>query len=187
MPYDAPPELTNPGFNAEDPMNVTMYQSSIPLFLRYLDNLSGPLEKGATFAAEEGIDEKVLAGYRLYPNMFPLTRQVQIACDVVKGAGARIAGVEAPSFPDTEVTFDELQTRIENTVAFLQGLTAQQIDGTEGKDIKLKIGDRELSFKGAEYLHFWVLPNMYFHITTAYNILRHVGVDLGKADFLGAS
>ncbi|MFM1896186.1 MAG: hypothetical protein RLZZ385_1260 [Pseudomonadota bacterium] len=167
-------------------MNITMYQSSIPLFQRFLDNLSGILEKAATFAAEEGMDEKVLTGYRLYPNMFPLSRQVQIACDVIKGAGARLAGVEMPSFADTEVTFDELQARIEKTQAFLETLLAEQIDGTEGKEIKLKIGDGELVFQGAEYLHYWVLPNMYFHITTAYNILRHVGVDLGKADFLGA-
>jgi len=167
-------------------MSISMYDNSVPMIIRALRNLSGILAKGASFAEEHGIDEKVMTGYRLYPNMFPLSRQVQIASDVAKGAGARLAGVEPPSFADEEATYAELQARIDRTVEFLESLTADQIDGSEAKEIVLKAGEQEFKFTGLDFLHGFALPNIYFHITTAYNIFRHVGVDLGKMDFLGA-
>jgi hypothetical protein len=166
-------------------MSVSMYDNSIPAMTRALRNLSGILNKGASYADGQGIDELVMTGYRLFPNMFPLTRQVQIASDVAKGAGARLAGMEPPSYPDEEVTFEQLQARIDKTVAFLESLKAEQIDGSETREIVLKAGDQEFRFNGLDFLHSFALPNLYFHITTAYNILRHVGVEVGKMDFLG--
>jgi hypothetical protein len=162
-----------------------MYSSSIPVFLHYLKNLSNLLKKGAEYAAEKKVDEKVLTGLRLYPDMFPLSRQVQIACDVAKGCGARLAGVEVPKYEDNEVTFSELQARIDKTVNFLNTLSASQIDGSEQKQIKLQAGPRELEFVGDYFLRNWALPNVFFHITTTYNILRHNGVPVGKTDYLG--
>jgi hypothetical protein len=166
-------------------MSLSMYSSSIPVFLHYLKNLSVLLKKGAEYAAEKKVDEKVLTGSRLYPDMFPLTRQVQIACDVAKGCGARLAGVEVPKYEDNEVTFSELQARIDKTVNFLNTLSASQIDGSEQKQIKLQAGPRELEFIGDFFLRNWALPNVFFHITTTYNILRHNGVAVGKMDYLG--
>ena len=166
-------------------MSLSMYSSSIPVFLHYLKNLSALLKKGAEYAAEKKVDEKVLTGARLYPDMFPLSRQVQIACDVAKGCGARLAGVEVPKYEDNEVTFGELQARIEKTANFLNTLNASQIDGSEQKQIKLQAGPRELEFVGDFFLRNWALPNVFFHITTTYNILRHNGVPVGKMDYLG--
>lgn len=166
-------------------MSLTMYSCSIPVFVRSLTNLSAILEKAAKYSAEKTIDESVLVTARLYPNMFALARQVQIACDVVKGAGARLSGVEAPKYEDNEATFDELQTRIQNTIAFLQSLPEAKINGTEEKQIVMQAGPNEFKFKGLDYLNFWALPNLYFHVTTTYNILRHNGLDIGKMDFLG--
>ena len=165
-------------------MPLSMYSSSIPVFLHYLKNLSVLLKKGAEYAAEKKVDEKVLTGSRLYPDMFPLSRQVQIACDVAKGCGARLAGVDVPKYEDSEVTFSELQARIEKTVNFLNTLSASQIDGSEQKQIKLQAGSRELEFVGDFFLRHWALPNVFFHITTTYNILRHNGVPVGKMDYL---
>lgn len=166
-------------------MSLSMYSSSIPVFLRFMKNLSTLLKKGAEFAAEKKVDEKVLTGARLYPDMFPLSRQVQIACDVAKGCGARLAGVDVPKYEDNEVTFADLQARIDKTVAFLNTLSASQIDGSEQKQIKLQAGPRELEFIGDFFLRNWALPNMFFHVTTTYNILRHNGVPVGKTDYLG--
>ena len=166
-------------------MSLSMYSSSIPVFLHYLKSLSALLKKGAEFAADKKVDEKVLTSSRLYPDMFPLSRQVQIACDVAKGCGARLAGVEVPKYEDNEVTFTELQARIDKTVNFLNTLAASQIDGSEQKQIKLQAGPRELEFVGDFFLRNWALPNVFFHITTTYNILRHNGVPVGKMDYLG--
>jgi hypothetical protein len=166
-------------------MSLSMYSSSIPVFLHYLKNLSVLLKKGAEYAAEKKVDEKVLTGSRLYPDMFPLTRQVQIACDVAKGCGARLAGVDVPKYEDSEVTFSELQARVDKTVSFLNTLSASQIDGSEQKQIKLQSGPRELEVVGDFFLRNWALPNVFFHITTTYNILRHNGVPVGKMDYLG--
>ena len=166
-------------------MSLSMYSSSVPVFLHYLKNLSIILKKGADYAAEKKIDEKVLTGGRLYPDLFPLTRQVLIACDVAKGCGARLAGIEVPKYEDNEVTFADLQARIEKTIDFLKSIPEASINGSEQKQIKLQAGQRELEFVGDYFLRNWALPNVYFHITTAYNILRHNGVAVGKMDFLG--
>jgi hypothetical protein len=166
-------------------MSLSMYSSSVPVFLHYLKSLSAILKKGADYAAEKKVDEKVLTSARLYPDMFPLSRQVQIACDVAKGCGARLAGVDVPKYEDNESTFEELMARIEKTMNFLKSLPEDRINGTEQKQIKLQAGPRELEFVGDFFLRNWALPNVFFHITTTYNILRHNGVAVGKMDFLG--
>lgn len=167
-------------------MSLSMYQASIPTFIHALNNLSAILGKAAAYASETNkIAPETLVNARLYPNMFPLSRQVQIASDIVKGFAARISGAEVPSYPDTETTFPELQARIAKTIAFLQSIPAAQVDGTEAKTIKLKVGPNEMTFTGQDYLLQFVIPNLYFHTTTAYAILRHNGLDIGKADFLG--
>jgi hypothetical protein len=168
-------------------MSISMYESSIPVLIRNLNNLSAFLIKAADYASEKGIDGGVLASSRLFPNMLPLTSQIQIACDVSKGAAARLSGIEAPSYEDNEVSFEELQARIIKTVKFLESIPAEKIDGSEEKEITLKAGPTEFKFTGKTYLQNFVLPNVYFHATTAFNILRHNGVEIGKMDFLGAS
>jgi len=166
-------------------MTLSMYQASVPVFIRALGNLSAILDKGAAFAEAKKIEPSVLVNARLAPDMFPLARQVQIATDGVKGCAARLAGVEVPSYADTESTFPELQARIAKTIAFLQGFTPEQIDGSEERVVTLKIRHKDISFVGQPYLLNFVLPNLFFHITTAYAILRHNGVEIGKMDFLG--
>jgi len=167
-------------------MSISMYQASVPVFQRTLGALDKVLDKAAAYAEERKIDPAVLVGARLYPDMFPLSRQVQIATDHAKGASARLAGLPVPSFEDTEKTFPELKARIAKVLTFIATVKPEQIDGSEGRDITLKAGPRELSFKGQEYLLFFALPNFYFHTTTAFGILRHNGVPIGKLDFLGA-
>lgn len=166
-------------------MALSMYSSSVPLFIKYLNNLSAILKKGEDHAAERKIEDRVLTGARLFPDMFPLSRQVQIACDTAKGCGARLAGGEMPSFEDKETTFAELRERVAKTVAFLQSLPEEKFADCEAREIKLKAGPYELEFIGVDYLTTWALPNFYFHLTTAYNLLRHNGVPVGKMDFLG--
>ncbi|MDE2070872.1 MAG: DUF1993 domain-containing protein [Gammaproteobacteria bacterium] len=166
-------------------MSLSMYQASVPVFIRALSNLSAILSKGETYAQAKKIEPTVLVNARLYPDMFPLVRQVQIASDTVKGCAARLAGQEPPSFPDTEQTFAELHARLDKTVAFLKTLKPAQIDGSEERAIELKMRDRTVHTKGREYLLERALPNLYFHVTTAYDILRHNGVAIGKGDFLG--
>ena len=186
--YTALPDPSDPPFQSviyqwEFPMS--MYASSIPAAIRCLNNLSAILAKGAAFCEEKGIEGTVLTSARLAPDMFPLARQVQIACDSAKGCGARLSGTEAPKHEDNETTFEELQARIKKTVSFLETLKPASIDGTEDKEIKFKAGPYELEFTGQSYLCTFVLPNLYFHTTTAYNILRHNGVAIGKMDYLG--
>lgn len=164
---------------------MSMYNASIPVCVRTLNNLSSLLDKGLAHAHANKIDPDVLVSARLFPDMFPLSRQVQIATDMAKGCAARLAGSEPPKYEDTERTFKELKERIAKTVQFLEGFAPEQIDGTEDRTITLKIAGQTLSFPGWDYLQYFVLPNVYFHVTTAYNILRHNGVPLGKADFLG--
>ncbi|MDB4807187.1 DUF1993 domain-containing protein, partial [Pseudomonadales bacterium] len=156
-------------------MSLSMHQCSIPVFIHSLNNLTALLKKGEAHFAKEGVDASELINARLHPDMHPLSRQVQIACDVAKGAGARISGIEAPKYDDTESTFAELYTRIDNTLNFLSALPAEAINGTENKDITMQAGPYELEFTGSSYLIKWALPNLYFHISTAYNILRHNG------------
>jgi hypothetical protein len=164
-----------------------MYQASVPVFQRTLGALDKILDKAAAYAAERKIDPATLLGARLYPDMFPLSRQVQIATDHAKGASARLAGVPVPSFEDNEKTFAELKARIGKTLDFIGTFKPAQIDGSEGRDISLKAGPRELTFKGQDYLLFFALPNFYFHATTAFGILRHNGASIGKLDFLNAA
>jgi hypothetical protein len=168
-------------------MSLSMYQASVPVLAHMLGNLSKILAKGAAYAEARKIEPSVLINDRLAPDMLPLSRQVQIAADISVRGAARLAGVEFPSNPDTETNFAELQARLSKTLAFLKTLSAKQIDGSEAKPINIKIGDNELSFTGQDYLLNFILPNLYFHITATYLILRHNGVELGKADFLGAS
>lgn len=166
-------------------MSLSMYQASIPAFVRMLNNLSAILDKAAAYADARKIDPSIFVNARLAPDMFPLARQVQIATDGVKGCAARLAGLEVPSYPDTETTFPELKARIAKTIAFLQSVPAAQIDGSEARKVTLKLRGEEMTFLGQPYLLDFVIPNFYFHLTTAYAILRHNGVEIGKADFLG--
>lgn len=166
-------------------MSLTMYQASIPVFVRMLDNLSGILDKAAAHAEAKKIDPAIFVNARLAPDMFPLSRQVQIATDMVKGCAARLAGIEVPSYEDKETTFSELQARIAKTKAFIESVSASQIDGSEERKITLKFGSKELSFLGQAYLLDFVLPNFHFHLTTTYAILRHNGVEIGKKDYTG--
>ncbi len=166
-------------------MSLSMYHASIPPCLRGMESLAAILAKAEKYAEEKKIDPAVLIGARLYPDMLPLSRQVQIASDVIKGGAARLAGVEPPSFPDTESTFAELQERIAKTVAFLNTIAPEQIDGSEERAISLKVAGKPLNFSGQDYLFQFVLPNLYFHITVAYSLLRHNGLEIGKADYLG--
>ena len=166
-------------------MTISMYQSSLPVFVRMLHNLAGILEKGAAYAESKEIDPAVLVNARLYPDMFPLARQVQIATDIVKGCGARLSGQEPPKYEDNETGFPELNERVRKTIAFLETFKPDQIDGTENKQITLNMRSGSLTFDGLDYLTGFVIPNFYFHVATTYNILRHNGVELGKADFIG--
>jgi hypothetical protein len=163
-----------------------MYQASIPVFVRALGNLSAILDKAAAHAEGRKIDPAVLINARLAPDMFPLSRQVQSATDSAKGCGARLAVAEVPRYEDTESTFPELQARIAKTVAFLQSLGPELIDGSEDRTITLKLRGREVNFSGQNYLLNFALPNFFFHATTAYAILRHNGLEIGKTDFLGS-
>ena len=164
-----------------------MYQASAPRFVNMLNNLSALLDKAEAHAQSKKIDPAALTAFRLYPDMFPLTRQVQIACDAAKGAVARLAGREIPKHEDTEQTFADLKARIAKTVEFIRSVPAREIDGSEDRAVTLKLRGQDTTFKGADFLLAFAWPNFYFHVTTAYNILRHNGVEIGKRDFLGAS
>lgn len=166
-------------------MTISMHQALVPPFVQLFEALSGVLAKGAQFAEARRIEPSVLLQSRLAPDMFPLVRQVQVATDRAKGGIAQLAGIEVPSWPDSETSFPELETRIRRAVTYLQGFKAAQIDGSEERIITFKAGTRELRFKGRDFLFGFVYPNLLFHLTTAYAILRHNGVDIGKRDFVG--
>jgi uncharacterized protein len=166
-------------------MTLSMYQASVPRFVNILGNLANILDKAQAHADAKKLDAAALASFRLFPDMLPMTKQVQIACDTAKGAAARLANIEIPSFEDNEATLADLKARVAKTVAFLQTMTPGQIDGSEDKEIVLKRGDKETRYTGTQYLLGHALPNFYFHVTTTYNILRHNGVELGKRDYLG--
>lgn len=165
-------------------MAMSMYAASVPVFQHMLKNLAHILDKGEANAAARKFDASVLTVARLAPDMLPFTRQILIACDAAKNGVARISGVEAPKFEDNEATFAELKTRIQKTLDYLASVPAGAIDGTEAKQITFPVRDNTRTMSGQAYLTTWVLPNFFFHVTTAYNILRHNGVDLGKADYL---
>jgi len=162
-----------------------MYQASAPRFANMLQNLATLIDKAAAHCAAKKIDPLALTGYRLYPDMFPFTRQVQIACDTAKGAVARLAGLEIPKHEDTEQTLLELKNRIAKTLDFIDSVDAERVDGSEDMEIVLQMRSGERRFKGLQYLLGFAYPNFYFHVTTAYNILRHNGVEIGKQDFIG--
>lgn len=167
-------------------MTVSMYQAGVSPMIRSLNNLIGILEKGAAHAEAKKIDPEVLISFRLYPDMFPLSRQIQIASDISRRGTAKLAGVEAPVMEDNETSFPELIDRLKQTVTYLETFSPEQIDGTEEKTIELDMRGNTLTFDGQTFLLSFVLPNVYFHVTTAYNILRHCGVEVGKGDYLGA-
>jgi len=166
-------------------MPISMYSASVPAFIRALGNLASILEKGAANAKTRNFDATVLVSSRLYPDMFPLARQVQIATDTARSGAARLAGVEFPSYEDNETTFDELIARVRKTIAFLETLQPAQIDGSEERTVSWQTRSSTKTMQGLPYLMNHLLPNLHFHVTTAYNILRHNGADLGKKDFLG--
>lgn len=165
-------------------MTISMYEASIPAFIHILGSLKAILQKGAAHAEARKFEPSVLTSSRLFPDMFALTRQVQIASDAAKGAAARLSGTEPPKFEDTETTFPELIARVDKTIDYLKGFKPAQIDGSEDRPITIKTPRVDLSFTGLNFLRNWALPNFYFHVTTTYNLLRHNGVELGKADFL---
>lgn len=165
-------------------MSLSLYQVSTPELARMLGNLKTILQKAAAHAEAKKIDPNALLQSRLFPDMFPLVRQVQVASDSAKGA-ARLAGVEIPVFEDTETTFDQLQARLDKTITFLNTLKPAQFEGAEDRKIEVKFPGITLNFTGLSFLNTFVLPNFYFHVTTVYAILRHNGVELGKGDFLG--
>ena len=167
-------------------MKISMYQASAPRFAHALRNLSAILDKAQAHTEAKKLDPAVPGSLRLIADMFPLARQVQIACDTAKGAVARLAGVEIPKFEDNESTIPELQARIAKTLAFVESVPATQLDGSEERDVVLQMRAGEQRFKGLQYLMGHACPNFYFHCTTAYNILRANGVELGKKDFIGS-
>jgi uncharacterized protein len=167
-------------------MAISMYRASVPVFLQILPAMSACLDKAAAYATAKKIEPSVLLQSRLFPDMFPLVRQVQIAADFAKGPVARLAGVEPPKYDDNESSFDELKARIAKTIDFIREFKPSQIDGSEERDITIPMGGQTRSFKGENYLTGFALPNFFFHSTTTYAILRHNGVELGKADFMRA-
>jgi hypothetical protein len=166
-------------------MAISMYQSCVPAITRALNNLVAVLEKGAAHAEAKKIDPAVLLGSRLYPDMFPLVKQVQIASDISKAGSARLAQVDPPKFEDNEASFADLIARLRKTIAFLETLKPEQIDGSETRTIKWTAMGNDFSMPGQQYLFNRVFGNVFFHCATAYNILRHNGVEIGKLDFLG--
>ena len=166
-------------------MALSMYQASVPVFARMLTNLKGVVQKAAAHAQARKIDETVLVNARLYPDMLPLVKQIQIASDFARGTAARLAGAEPPSYEDNEKTLSELVARIDRTIEFLRTTKAAEIDGSEGREIVRPVRGEPHKFSGMNYLLQYALPNFFFHATTAYAILRHNGIELGKSDYIG--
>jgi hypothetical protein len=168
-------------------MSYSLSQAALPVFEIALNALSGVLDKALAFQAAKKLDPATLPGYRLAPDMFALTRQVQVACDQAKNGGARLAGVEPPKFEDNEKTLEDLKARVAKTVAYVKSLDKAKIDAAGDREITFPLGPvNKGAMKGDDYLTHFVLPNFYFHCTAAYAILRHAGVEVGKRDFLGA-
>lgn len=167
-------------------MSISMYDVSIPMLTRGLTNLSALLDKAAAHAAAKKFDSAVLAQSRLFPDMLPLVRQVQIACDTAKGGAGRLAGVEVPKHEDTEATFADLKARVAKTLDFVKSIGAAQMKDAENRHIEIKFTNGSWKFTGIAYLSDFVLPNFYFHISIAYALLRKAGVEIGKSDYLGA-
>jgi hypothetical protein len=168
-------------------MTVSMYQVSVPVFVQGLTGLNGVLDKAAAHVEAKKLDPNALLQARLYPDMFPFIRQVQLASDFAKGPVGRLAGAELPVWEDTETTFEQLKGRVEKTIGYVKGFTAAQIDGSETREITLVRRGETFTYPGQEYLLSQALPNFYFHLTTAYAILRHNGVEVGKRDYLATA
>ncbi|MEZ7834913.1 MAG: DUF1993 domain-containing protein [Burkholderiaceae bacterium] len=166
-------------------MTISMYQASVPRITNMLNNLGAILDKAQAHVDAKKLDAAALTNARLFPDMLAMNRQVHIATDTAKGVVARLAGVEIPAYEDNEVSFADLKARVDKTVAFVQSFSPEQIDGTEDKAIVTKRGDKETHYTGMQFLLGHAMPNVYFHVTTAYNILRHNGVEIGKRDYLG--
>jgi hypothetical protein len=166
-------------------MTISMYQASVPRITNMLNNLGAILDKAQAHVDAKKLDSAALTNARLFPDMLAMNRQVHIATDTAKGVVARLAGVEIPAYEDNEVSFADLKARVDKTVAFVQSFSPEQIDGTEDKAIVTKRGDKETHYTGMQFLLGHAMPNVYFHVTTAYNILRHNGVEIGKRDYLG--
>lgn len=166
-------------------MSISMYQASVPVFVQILKGLSGVLDKAEAHCTAKKCDPLAMTSSRLIADMFPLTRQVQIATDFAKGVTARLAGVEVPSWDDNEKTFAELKARIAKAITYVEGFKPAQIDGSEGREISLKVGGNPMVLKGQQYLLMFGMPNFYFHTAATYSILRANGVDIGKRDFMG--
>lgn len=164
---------------------MQLYDASIAPLIRNLHNLQHILQQGASYAAQKKVAPEILLNSRLYVDMYPFIKQVQLVSDMSKGAGSRLAGLEIPQYADDETSFDMLYARVDKTIAFLEQIQPGQLAGAEGKEVVLTIRKVDLTFSGLDYLQKWVMPNVYFHTTTAYNILRHLGVPLGKTDYLG--
>jgi uncharacterized protein len=167
-------------------MTLSMYQASVPLMIRMLTNLKGIVQKAAEHVKAKKIDESALLNARLFPDMFVFTRQVRLACDFARGTGARLAGMEPPAYEDNEQSFAELVARIDRSIEYLGTLKAQQLDGSETREIVRPIRGEPKKFTGINYLLQFALPNFFFHVTTAYAILRHSGIEIGKTDYIGA-
>ena len=167
-------------------MSITMHSASVPIFVRMLGNVTVWFDKAEAHAVARKFETSVYLGARLAPDMLPLAKQVQIACDTVKFCVARLAGAESPKFDDTETTLSQLRERINATIAYAKSIPAAQIDGSEQRDISMPRRDGTIIMKGEDYLKHFALPNFFFHLTTTYALLRHCGVEVGKLDFLGA-
>jgi hypothetical protein len=166
-------------------MKISMYAMSHDVFRKSLSQLLHVMEKGVANAKSRNFDTSVLAGSRLAPDMLPFTKQIQLTSDFAKNSMARLAGVDPPKFEDNETTMDELLARVKKTIDYIDSLPAASLEGSETRDIKIPLRDRTVEFKGLAFLQYWALPNFFFHHVTAYNLLRHNGVDIGKRDFLG--
>ena len=167
-------------------MSISMYTASVPVFKQILGSLSAVIEKAEIHAAEKKIDPNALLQARLFPDMFAFSRQIQIAADFAKGACARLAGVDVPKYEDNEQSFADLKARIAKTIAFIDSLPVAQIEGSEERDITTSAGANAKNFKGQVYLLHYAMPHFYFHATTAYDLLRHNGIEVGKKDFIGS-
>ena len=168
-------------------MTLSMHQAAVPVFVRALGNLAHVLRKGEEHAKSKDVTDKVLLQTRLIPDMLPLIKQVQIACDMAARGAARLAGVEPMSFEDNEATLAQVHSRIERAIEYIQSFKPEQIDGSEARSIVLKMRTGEMTFEGQAYLLHFVSPNLFFHCTTAYNILRETGTGIGKTDFIGGA
>jgi hypothetical protein len=162
-----------------------MYKATLPVFISMLNNLSTILKKADHYTEAKKIDPSAILNARLAPDMFTFVRQIQIATDAAKGCAARLGNLEIPSYPDNETSFAQLHERLNKTITFLKSVSESEVDGSEEREISLKIGGQELHFKGQEYALHFALPNFYFHVSMAYAILRHNGLEIGKKDFLG--